>query len=232
VSDRWFESRSGLGIRVAVVDSGISAAHPHVAGIAGGVALEPDGSEGADVADRLGHGTAVAAAIREKAPGAELYAVKVFDRRLATAASSLVRALDWSTRQGMRLANLSLGTANPEHAGALAAALERCRAGGCTVVAARAHDGVRWYPGSLPGVLPVLLDWDCSRSEYRVDRGPDGPVFRASGFPRPIPGVPPERNLKGISFAVAAMTAFAARALEAHPGAGPEELVERLASQA
>ena len=26
-------------------------------------------------------------------------------------------------------------------------------------------------------------------------------MFRASGFPRGIPGVPPERNLHGISFA-------------------------------
>jgi hypothetical protein len=31
-------------------------------------------------------------------------------------------------------------------------------------------------------------------------------IVRASGYPRPIPGVPPERNLKGISFAVANAT--------------------------
>jgi hypothetical protein len=37
---------------------------------------------------------------------------------------------------------------------------------------------------------------------------------RASGFPRPIPGVPPERNLKGLSFAVANATGLLAVALE------------------
>lgn len=38
-------------------------------------------------------------------------------------------------------------------------------------------------------------------------------VARASGYPRPIPGVPPERNLKGISFAVANVTGVLARAM-------------------
>ena len=41
------------------------------------------------------------------------------------------------------------------------------------------------------------------------------PVFFASGYPRSIPGVAPERNLNGISFAVANMTGFVARAAEA-----------------
>ncbi len=35
-----------------------------------------------DFVDRIGHGTAVAAAIREKAPGVELIAAKIFDRQL------------------------------------------------------------------------------------------------------------------------------------------------------
>ena len=43
------------------------------------------------------------------------------------------------------------------------------------------------------------------------------PVFRASPFPRPIPGVPRERNLAGVSFAVANVTGFLARAMEGAP---------------
>jgi hypothetical protein len=38
-------------------------------------------------------------------------------------------------------------------------------------------------------------------------------VFRATGFPRPIPGVPPARNLKGLSFAVANVSGTVARLL-------------------
>lgn len=233
--DRFFASRTGRGVRVAVVDSGIHAAHPHVGGVAGGVALVPLGADAAGWVDRLGHGTAVAAAIREKAPETEIHAVKVFDRRLATGASTLVRAIDWAVEHAMHLVNLSLGTANSAHGSALAAALARARAAGCVVVAAREHQGAPCLPGSLPSALPILLDWECPRPEYRVQRDDAGVAFRASGYPRPIPGVAQERNLKGISFAVASMTGFAARALEAHPGASLEDLVavlERAAGSA
>ena len=46
--------------------------HPHVAGAAGGVAIGPS-TETEDYLDYLGHGTAVAAAIREKAAEAQIY---------------------------------------------------------------------------------------------------------------------------------------------------------------
>ena len=75
---------TGRGVRVAVIDSGVHAAHPHIGSVAGGVAIDEDGREHEDYVDRLGHGTAVAAAIKEKAPDAELYVVKVFDRSLST----------------------------------------------------------------------------------------------------------------------------------------------------
>ena len=73
----------GRGIRVAIIDSGVHAQHPHVGGVAGGVAIDPEGHISDDFVDRLGHGTAVAGAIREKAAAAELYAVRVFDRTRA-----------------------------------------------------------------------------------------------------------------------------------------------------
>jgi len=112
-------------VRIAVVDSGVHAQHPHVNGVAGGVSITPDGREGSDYTDRLGHGTAVTAAIREKAPDAAIYAVKVFHDSLATRIESLVHALDWSEKNGMHLINLSLGTDNPQHEAVLRAAVDR-----------------------------------------------------------------------------------------------------------
>lgn len=195
--------------RIAVVDSGIHAEHLHVGGIAGGVAIAPDGSVTDDFIDRIGHGTAVAAVIREKAPEAELFAVKIFDRKLSTDAQTLAHAIEWCAAHGMHWINLSLGTANLERAGLLQQAVDEALARGATIVSAYAHDGVRWLPGSLPGTVPVLLDWECPREECRVEVLPDGrKAYRASGYPRPIPGVPPERNLKGISFAVANVTGW------------------------
>jgi subtilisin family serine protease len=247
---------TGRGVRVAIIDSGVFAAHPHVGGVAGGVAIEEDGQEAADYVDRLGHGTAVTAAIKEKAPDAALYAVRVFDHTLVTSLPRLLRAIDWAVRADMHVVNLSLGTRRPEHAPALADAVEQAARRGVVIVSAEQdEDGVRWLPGSLPGpgVIGVRVDWACARDEYRVDL-PDtaetgaeigaetragtgaaavaaGPIFRASGYPRPIPGVPPARNLNGISFAVANMTAFVARAIEASPGASSEQLTRLLAER-
>jgi hypothetical protein len=206
-------------LRIAVIDSGVHARHPHVNGVAGGVSIAPDGREEADYVDRLGHGTAVTAVIREKAPEAGIFAVKVFHDSLATRIQSLLRALDWSARNGMHLINLSLGTDNPKHEAVLRATVDQLVGQGIKLIAAHEDSGVRWLPGSLAGVVPVVLDWDCPRDEYRTSTLPDGrTLYHASGFPRPIPGVAKERNLKGISFAVANVTGLIARELQDRAG--------------
>lgn len=202
-----------MTVRVAIIDSGVHVGHPHVGAVAGGVAFDDEGRLRDDYLDRLGHGTAVTAAIKEKAPDADLYAVKVFDRTLGTRIGNLIKAIDWAAGEGMHVANLSLGTSKSEHEPALREAVDRAAARGLLIVSARDDEGVRWLPGSLPGVVPVQLDWTCPRDEYRVADVDGLAVFRASGFARPIPGVPPERNLNGISFAVANMTGFVARLL-------------------
>ena len=89
---------------------------------------------------------------------------------------------------------------------------------GVVLVAAGEDEGVRWLPGSLPGVVAVQLDATCPRHEYRVTGVNGSTVFRASGLPREHPDVPPERNLSGISFAVANMSGFVARARERAAG--------------
>jgi subtilisin family serine protease len=194
-----------------VIDSGVYAGHPHVGGVAGGIAIRSDGTTEADYVDRNGHGTAVTAAIKEKAPAAELYAVRIFEERLSGNIAALLRAIDWAADAGMHLVNLSLGTANVTHEVALRDSVRRAVDRGALIVAARDDDGVSWLPGSLPGVIPVQLDWDCPREHYRTCRIDGVEVFRASGYPREIPGVPPERNLSGISFAVANVTGLLAR---------------------
>jgi subtilisin family serine protease len=219
---------TGRGVRIAIVDSGVHAAHPHVNGVAGGVALDDLGRPHDDYVDRIGHGTAVTAAVREKAPDAELYAVKIFDRTLSTGIAALVAAIDWAAGVRVHLLNLSLGTARAEHEGSLAAAVAHASAQGVIVVAARDDEGIMYLPGSLPGVLAVQLDWDCPRDSYRFVALGGTTVFRASGHPRPIPGVPPERNLQGISFAVANMTGFAARALEPIIAATPRVSIDAI----
>lgn len=222
-------TRTGRGVRVAVVDTGIHAEHPHVGGVSGGIALDGHGEASGDLVDRLGHGTAVAAAIREKAPDAELLVVKVFDRRLITTGAALVGGIRWAAAQGVHLINLSLGTTNAEHRDALATAVAEAERRGAVVVSAAPQPGAHWLPGGLPGVVAVDVDWTCPRDEYRVTVGEGGAVLlRASGYPRPIPGVAVEQNLSGISFAVANASGFLARALEGVPAQGISAVADAL----
>jgi subtilisin family serine protease len=222
---------TGRGVRVAIVDSGIHAAHPHVAGVAGGVAIGADGALLDDCVDRLGHGTAVAGAIRDHARDAELYAVKVFDRSLSTTIGRLVQAIGWAVAARVQVVNLSLGTPHEAHAPALRVAIAQAATAGTLVVAAEEIDGVRFYPGSLDGVIPVRLDWTCPRDSFRVLDTPTRVSVLASGYPRSIPGVPPDANLKGISFAVANMTGIVARLCERAPGLPVGEVLGRLARE-
>lgn len=205
-------------VRIAVIDSGVHASHPHVGGVAGGMAIDGSGRMSDDYEDRIGHGTAVMAAIKEKASTADCYAVRIFDTRLTAAASTLIAAIDWAVQAGVDIINLSLGTSNTAHMAAFEAAVARACAANVAIVAARDDDGVKWLPGSLPDVVPVQVDWDCPRDEFRVALSGDGTVFRASGFARPIPGVDPWRNLHGVSFAVANVSGFLAASFEKDGG--------------
>ena len=212
-----FAGRTGRGVRVAVVDSGVGAGHPHVGAVAAGASLLAYG-EDADYRDRLGHGTAVAGAIREKAPDAELLAVRIFDRELKASGEVLARAIRWAADHDARLINLSLGTPNEERRELLSAALQYAAERSAFVVAAAEHDGAPMYPGALDGAVGVLLDSSCAREELRVLDAASGFMrVAASGYPRPIPGIPPERNFSGVSFAVANATGFLARLLEGRP---------------
>jgi len=203
---------TGRGVRIAVIDSGIHPNHPHIGSVEGGVAFDHGGVEHSDLVDRVGHGTAVAAAIHEKAPDSALLAVKIFDRSLVTTGAALVAAIRWSVEARADLINLSLGTTNADHRSELELAVAHARALGASIVAAAPTGQQAWLPGALPGVIAVELDWTCPRDECVVVRQEDGRIrVRASGYPRPIPGVPPERNVKGQSFAVANATGLLAR---------------------
>jgi subtilisin family serine protease len=215
-------------VRVAVIDSGVHASHPHLAGVAGGIGIDELGNPHEDYVDRLGHGTAVAAAIREKAPAAELYAIKVFDRELAATGRALIAACEQAIVHRADLVNLSLGTVNTEHEQALADVVARLRSSGAVLIAAGEQDGARWLPGSLPGVWAVKLDWTIPRERCRLERlSASGALISATGYPRPIPGVPPARNLKGLSFAVANVTGIVAKVLANDDSGDPAAAVTR-----
>src|SRR5262249_38689669 len=157
---------TGSDVRVAIVDSGVNPAHPHVAGVAGGVCVSADG-ESPIYLDYVGHGTAVAGAIREKAPESLLYAVKVFDQALRTKADTIIRAIEWAIENEMNVVNLSLGTVNQSHRGRFERVVAWAAERDVVLVAAREMNGQLSLPGCLPSVIGVALDWECPRETYR-----------------------------------------------------------------
>jgi subtilisin family serine protease len=205
---------TGRGIRVAIVDSGVVAGHPHLGSVAGGIGIDDEGAMSGDFADHLGHGTAVTAAISEKAPEARLYAVRVFGSSLATNIKSIVAAIDWAVRHRMHLINLSLGTSQPRHEQALRDAVDHATSAGVLIVAARDEGETRCFPGSLPGVVSVRADGSCPHDSFRIQRQPDALIFRASPYPHSSAALPPKSGVQGSAVAVANMTGFIARVLE------------------
>lgn len=204
---------TGYGLKVAVIDTGINAGHAHICAPTHAVQFDSQDDE-VSCEDLLGHGTAVTAAIQEKAPQADYYILKLFDDSLRTSSSRLARAIEWTIDHGMDVVNLSLGTPKLDYIRVFECLIWRATDAGVVLVAARCGPQGLVLPGMLSGVISVDVDWDLPRDHYRVSETNGSPVFHASGFPRSLPGIPPARNLSGISFAVANMTGFVVRACE------------------
>ena len=98
-----------------------------------------------DYVDVIGHGTAVMAAIQEKAPDAEYVAVRVFYSSLRTTVDLLLRAIEWSMANRIDVINLSLGTTNPAHRERFVPVIARALEKGGILVSARDS---KWDPDS------------------------------------------------------------------------------------
>ncbi len=207
---------------IAILDSGINPTHPHVAGVRAGWNASA-GGVAEDWFDRAGHGTAVAGAIHSLAPGAELLAVKIFDGGLRTNIDAIERGIHWALSQGADLINLSLGSTNQAHAERLSAWV---RQGAVWISAARSGQD-NAYPGSLPGVVGVEVDGDLERHACRAL---SDTRVAASPYPRQIPGVDRERNLSGISFAVANVSGIIASHWGRLAGLSAEDIVAELSN--
>lgn len=200
-------------MRVALIDSGVDAEHPHIAPLGTVVhraSVDPEGHLCAgDAPDRLGHGTAVAAAILSLAPGTELLSFQVFQDRLACPFAHVVTALEAALEQAPQIINLSLGTISEDWRAPLTDLASLAVERGTRLVAPASFRGLPSLPGSLSAVDGVLVDEGCPREAARFDEATR--TWMASPYPREIPGVPKDRNLSGVSFAVANVTGGLAR---------------------
>ena len=114
----WTAGYRGAGIKIAIVDTGLDAAHPDFAGrvIAGASFV------GGDYGDENGHGTHVAGitagdgsalggTYRGVAPEAQIYVARVLDRNGSGSMSGVMAGVEWAVDQNVHVINLSLGGA-------------------------------------------------------------------------------------------------------------------------
>ena len=141
----------GAGAIVAVIDSGVDATHPE---LAGRVIAGPDLVDGDDdPSDPTGHGTHVAGLIAAGyangvggagvAPGARILAVRVLDRHNRGTAANVASGIDAAVQGGAHVINLSLNL-RPDDGDALAAvrtAMERAADAGILVVVGAGNNG-------------------------------------------------------------------------------------------
>jgi subtilisin len=155
-------SRSGQGVKAAIIDSGI-APHPSLRVRGGRNFILGEGEE-AWIEDTDGHGThcagVVAATVREGstwgyAPDVELYALRVFGGADGGGyASDIAAAIGWAVTAGCDIVNLSLSSPHPS--GYLRRAIEDAAAAGVLLVSAAGNDGGPvGYPAGLRDVLGV-----------------------------------------------------------------------------
>jgi hypothetical protein len=113
----WQAGYRADGVKVAVLDTGIDATHPD---LAGKVDAAANFSRDPDTVDHNGHGTHVASTIvgsgaasggryKGMAPGARLLVGKVLDSQGRGTDSGIIAGMQWAAEQGARVVNMSLG---------------------------------------------------------------------------------------------------------------------------
>jgi len=179
--DAWSLS-SGLGIKVAVIDTGIDTDHPDLKDNLAGCVNKISSWKTCE--DDNGHGTHVSGIIAAKdnnlgvvgvAPNAKIYAVKVLDRRGGGYLSDVIEGLDWAVANQMQVVNMSLGTSS--NVTSFHDAVKRVNAAGIVQVAAAGNSGPGTntvnYPAKYPEVIAIAATDSSDNVPSWSSRGPE-----------------------------------------------------------
>ena len=198
---------SPTGVVVAVVDSGVDAAHPWFAEhLLAGRSFVGDP---ADWSDANGHGTHVAGIVRQGDPSARILPVRVFGSNGYSRDSVISDGIVWAVENGARVVNLSLGGPGPS--AALDAAIGFARSRDVVVVASAGNSGLQGSPVMFPAAN------DLTFAVAAVDAGGSPAGFSNRGFYVDVaaPGVRVVSSMPGGGFAAMSGTSMAAPAASA-----------------
>ena len=221
---------SGAGITVAVIDSGVDAAHPAVGAVdrAVGLRWDPETEEVTSVEgphdDMFGHGTACAGIIRQAAPEAAIWSVRVLGSRLTGKGMVFAAGLRWAITEGARVVNLSLSTGREDYFGLFHQITDEAAFAGAVLVCAANNVPAPTYPAQFSSVISVAAH--DGRDPFALDANPAPPAdFGAPGIDIRVPWLSGSTIVStGNSFAAAHVTGLVARLISKHPRLTPYEV--------
>lgn len=229
--------KTGRGVRVAVIDSGVDAEHLELKDkVKSSVEVFQQGDKydfrPATVGDEVGHGTACAGIIARVAPDAEIHSIKLM--RGNGMNEPYLACLDYAVKQKMQIINLSVGVTAKAFYKQLHDILHRAYRAGCNVVVAASN--IPTDP-TYPSVL--------SSSVISVVKKEGSDPLDFGFLPRQVYelvacGVQVEttwpggghRQVTGNSFATPHIVGIIARLLEARPKLHPFQIKSLLYSLA
>ena len=228
---------TGAGVSVGIVDSGVEADHPAIAGrLTESVAVELRDGEPEVIPDAgtdlFGHGTACAGIIVAMAPEVELVSVRVLGPDLKGKGAAFAAGLEYLIRRPVQVANLSLSSKSEAllpvfHGLADEAYFQR-------VVLVSAVNNVLGpsYPSLFSSVVSVAAHSEPDPWRFYYNTNP--PVeFGAWGLNVPVAWRGGGGTVgTGNSFAAPHITAMVALILSKHPGLTPFEVKAVLAAVA
>lgn len=164
-AEKVWAAQPGAGVKVAVLDTGVDAKHPDLAGVV--LSGRDLVSGGNGHTDPNGHGTHVAGVIAATAnnglgvaglaQGVRILPVRVLSANGAGTDADLANGIVWAVDRGAQVINLSVGA--PDYSAAEEAAVAYAVQRGVVVVSAagnmRAQGNPTIYPAAFPGVIGV-----------------------------------------------------------------------------
>jgi len=154
-----FRLLNGENVRIGIIDSGIDLELFKSANVKAGIKFSLDENDNVissnDVVDNIGHGTAVASIILKKAPKAEIYPIKIFDKKLVVKTILVRESISWCISNKIDIINLSLGAESIDGKELLEKVCQEAIDKNIIIVAAAANDDKICYPAMLDKVLGV-----------------------------------------------------------------------------